>query len=490
MSWSSLEDLQPILPELVLTLTVLCSLMIGVFRKENVLHTVSYLALAGLAIAGACSLIESPNYVAKAYQSFLITNYYIQMVQFLVIATTFLVLFSTFKHLVKDEIGAFEYPILCLLSCLGMIILVSSNDLITFFLGLELQSLPVYVMVAMARKKPKVSEAAVKYFVLGIVATAFLLFGSSYIYGLTGTTSFEGIALALKDANILTFPFVFAFILLVSGLSFKISAVPYHMWTPDVYEGSPTPVTLFIASAPKLAALAFFMRFLFGPLSEFMGMWQPTIQAISIASMVLGVFGALYQTNIKRLLAYSTISHIGYALVGVAASSTEGVKGVLVYITIYVIMTLGVFGILLNLRIQGKMPEDLDSLKGLSKTYPKMAAALGILVFSLAGIPPLAGFFGKFLVFVAAVNAGLYTLAIIGVLASVVGAAYYLRIIKLMYFDEPTTAITGRKYDPTPSKETSLVVLATTAFSFLFFVQPDPLIEYAEKAAAVLFEKE
>lgn len=448
------------------------------------------MCLGGLLLAAGSVLIEGQEYIASAYQSFLINNDYIQMAQFLIIATTFLVLLATFKHLSKDEIGVFEYPVLCLLSCLGMIILVSANDLITFFLGLELQSLAIYVMAAMRRKKVKVSEAAVKYFVLGAIASAFLLFGSSYIYGLTGTTSFEGISVGLSNSNVVTFPFVFAFILLVSGLAFKISAVPYHMWTPDVYEGSPTPVTLFIASAPKLAALAFFVRLLFGPLSEFMAVWQTAISALAIASMLLGVFAALFQTNIKRLLAYSAISHMGYALVGVAASSVEGVKGVLVYITIYMVMTLGVFGCLLNLRVQGKMPEELDDLRGLSKTYPKMAAFMGILMFSLAGIPPLAGFFGKFLVFVAAVNAGLYTLAIIGVLATVVGAAYYLKIVKLMYFDEPETMPVTRKFDPTPSVETGVVVFAAAAASLLFFVQPDLLIEYAEKAASVLFERE
>ena len=342
----------------------------------------------------------------------------------------------------------------------------------------------------MRRTSAQTSEAAIKYFILGAIASVFVIYSSSFIYGYTGTTDFKGIFTILEQFKAFPYPLTLAIILLLAGFAFKVSAVPFHMWTPDVYEGAPTPIVLFIASAPKIAAMVFIVRLLFGPFGQFIESWQPIIQMLALLSMVLGTFTALFQTNIKRLLAYSTISHMGYALVGVASASVAGVQSVLIYLILYAIMAIGTFACLLNLRQRGKMPEDIDDLRGLSKASPRMALGLAILMFSLGGIPPLAGFFGKIFVFMAAVDAGLYFLVIIGMLTTVVGMGYYLRIVKVMYFDEPAGKDVSLPYDPSPSRETALVIGAAALVNLLFFVWPQPIISKAEQAASALFENE
>jgi NADH-quinone oxidoreductase subunit N len=367
-----------------------------------------------------------------------------------------------------------------------MMAMVSANDLIALYMGLELQSLSLYVIAAFRRDNLRSSEAGLKYFVLGALSSGMLLYGSSMIYGFTGTTGFDGIAevfmIGAAAGNSISIGLIVGLVFLCAGLAFKVSAVPFHMWTPDVYEGAPTPVTAFFATAPKIAAMALFIRVLIEPFGGLFDQWQQIVIFVSIASMVLGAFAAINQTNIKRLMAYSSIGHIGYALIGLASGTQDGISGITVYLTIYIFMNLGTFACILCMRQKDVMVEEIEDLKGLSKTHPMMALALAIFMFSMAGIPPLAGFFGKLYIFLSAIEAGLYTLAVIGVLTSVVGAFYYLRIIKLMYFDEPVEA-----FDRPIGREMTAVLLITGVFTLLFFVVPGPVIDTATAAAATLF---
>jgi NADH-quinone oxidoreductase subunit N len=356
--------------------------------------------------------------------------------------------------------------------------LISAADLIALYLGLELMSLPLYVVAASHRDSLRSTEAGLKYFVLGALSSGMLLYGASLVYGFTGTVSFTGIAQAAGQGGV---GLIFGVVFLFAGFCFKVSAVPFHMWTPDVYEGAPTPITAFFAAAPKVAGIAMFVRAAVMAFPSITSQWQQIIVFVSIASMVLGSFAAIGQRNIKRLMAYSSIGHMGFALIGLAAGTPEGVQGVLVYVAIYVSMTLGVFAVILSMRRSSGMVETIDQLAGLSRTNPTAAFFMAMLLFSMAGIPPLAGFFAKFYVFVAAIKAGLYILAVIGVLASVVGAYYYLLIIKTMYFDD---AAEGFQTMPIELK----VVLAVCGlFNILFFLYPGPLVGTASAAAHSLF---
>ncbi|HEY6670669.1 MAG TPA: NADH-quinone oxidoreductase subunit NuoN, partial [Methyloceanibacter sp.] len=354
------------------------------------------------------------------------------------------------------------------------------NDLIALYVGLELQSLSLYVVAAFDRRSARSSEAGLKYFVLGALSSGMLLYGASLVYGFTGSTDFAAIAAAVQPsgANI---GLIFGLVFLMAGFAFKISAVPFHMWTPDVYEGAPTPVTAFFAAAPKLAAMALTVRVLITAFPAVTLEWQQIVVFLAIASMALGSFAAIGQTNIKRLMAYSSIGHMGYALVGLAAGSAEGVQGVIIYLAIYLAMTLGTFACILAMRRDDHMIEDIDQLSGLSRTSPLMAFMLAMLLFSLAGIPPLAGFFAKFYVFLAAIHAGLYALAVIGVLLSVVGAYYYLRIVKIMYFDAP-----AERFEPMDTP-LAAVLGVSGVFILLYFVYPAPLVTFAGAAAKSLF---
>jgi NADH-quinone oxidoreductase subunit N len=372
----------------------------------------------------------------------------------------------------------FEYSILVVLSTLGMMVLISAGDLIMLYLGLELMSLALYVVAASNRDNAKSTEAGLKYFVLGALSSGMLLYGASLVYGFTGTVSFAGIAAAAKTGNV---GLVFGLVFLLAGLCFKISAVPFHMWTPDVYEGAPTPVTAFFASAPKVAALAVFTRVTLTAFPGIVSQWQQVVVFVAIASMALGSFAAIGQKNIKRLMAYSSIGHMGFALVGLAAGTVEGAQGVLVYISIYVAMTLGSFAIIIAMRRKGQSLENISDFAGLSRTNPTLAFFFAMLLFSLAGVPPLAGFFAKWYVFVAAIKAGLFTLSVVGVLSSVVGAYYYLLIVKVMYFDEPLP-----KLDPVRLELGTVMALAGL-FNMFFFVHPGSLVAAATAAAKSLF---
>jgi NADH-quinone oxidoreductase subunit N len=475
-----LHGLLPILPEGVLACGALLMLMLGVVstQSQRSATIVNGFCFAVLVLAGfAVVMLPAGRHVL--FGGSLVVDDYARFLKLLALAGSAGALLLSFNWLTVEKQQKFEYGVLFLLSTLGMLMLISASDLIALYLGLELMSLPLYVVAASNRDNVRSTEAGLKYFVLGALSSGMLLYGASLVYGFTGTVDFAGIAKASgQGANIgLIFGLVFMFV----GFCFKISAVPFHMWTPDVYEGAPTPVTAFFAAAPKVAGIAIFVRATMVAFPGITHEWQQIVVFVSIASMALGAFAAIGQRNIKRLMAYSSIGHMGFALVGLAAGTAEGVQGVLVYMAIYVAMTLGTFACILAMRRGGVFVENISDLAGLARTQPGMAFFLAMLLFSLAGIPPLAGFFAKFYVFLAAIKAGLYTLAVIGVLSSVVGAFYYLSIVKIMYFDEPVET-----FQSMPGL-LRLVLGVTGLINLLFFAYPAPLLGAATVAAKSLF---
>ena len=471
-------NLETAFPELTLAVGAMALLMLGVFMKRERGELILWLSVLLLALAGI--FVAGGEGTVTLFNGSFIVDPYARMMKLLVLAGAAIALVMSVEYW-RDAGGVkFEFPILILFATTGMLMMISANDLIALYVGLELQSLALYVVAAFRRDSALSAEAGLKYFVLGALASGMLLYGASLIYGFTGTTEFIKIAAAVQPSGA-NLGLIFGLVFLMAGFAFKISAVPFHMWTPDVYEGAPTPVTAFFAAAPKLAAMALTVRVLIAAFPAVTLEWQQIVVFLSIASMGLGAFAAIGQTNIKRLMAYSSIGHMGYALVGLAAGTQEGVQGVIVYLAIYLVMTLGTFACILAMRRGGRMIEDIDQLSGLSRTSPFMAFMLALLLFSLAGIPPLAGFFAKFYVFLAAIHAGLYALAVIGVLLSVVGAYYYLRIVKLMYFDAP-----AERFEPIyPSL--AAVLGASGLFILLYFVYPAPLVAFAGAAAKSLF---
>ena len=473
----------PVLPEIWLAVAGMGLLMIGVFQGDGWTRQLSWLSVVVLAVAIVLVLGGAPGRVV-AFGGQFVTDPFAAFVKVLVLLGSMISIVLALDYLEREGMSRFEYPVLIVLATLGMLVMVSANDMITLYLGLELQSLALYVVAAFQRDQIRSTEAGLKYFVLGALSSGMLLYGCSLIYGSTGATGFEAIAQSITDnEGAASIGLVFGIVFLAAGLAFKVSAVPFHMWTPDVYEGAPTPVTALFAIAPKAAAIALFVRVLIGPFGELVVDWRPIMIAISLGSMVLGAGAAVNQTNIKRLLAYSSIGNMGYALVGLAAGTESGVRGILIYMSIYIVMTAGAFAVVLSMRQKGKMVEGISDLAGLSKTHPGMALAFAIFLFSLAGIPPLAGFFGKLYVFLAAVEAGLYALAVIGVLASVVAAFYYLRIIKLMYFDDATVPLDK----DASGRSLGLVQAVTAVLILLFFVYPSPVLTTAALAARALF---
>ena len=468
------------MPEIVLAVGAMALLMYGVFRGTNSLRTVAWGSVFLLAVTGFF-IMGQPSERSLAFDGGFVVDPYSQFVKILILLGSGLSIVMSLDYLRAEKLERFEYPILVVLATLGMCMMVSANDLITLYVGLELQSLSLYVLAAFNRDSLRSTEAGLKYFVLGALSSGLLLYGASLIYGFTGTTNFDALRLAIVPGE-WNLGLIFGVVFLTAGLAFKVSAVPFHMWTPDVYEGAPTPITALFAAAPKVAAMALFVRVLMWPFSSETGIapeWQQIIIALSILSMVIGAFSAIGQTNIKRLMAYSSIGHMGFVLMGLASGTEEGVQGVLIYMTIYLFMTLGVFACILSMRRRQGAVEEIDELAGLSRNQPVVAAALAILVFSLAGIPPLGGFFAKFYVILAAVNSELYVLAVVGVLASVVGAYYYLRIVKIMYFDEPAEA-----FDVNPNGELRLILGISSAF-ILFF----PLFAFFVVSAAGVVSK-
>ena len=478
---ATLPVLAPAYPEIWLALASMAMLMLGVFRGDTSTRLVSWFSIAALVVAAGIILTQ-PEAAETTFGDMFIADEFGRFAKLLVLIGSGFAIVLSLGYLRTERMERFEFPVLILLATTGMMMMISANDLIALYLGLELQSLSLYVMAAIKRDSGRATEAGLKYFVLGALSSGMLLYGSSLIYGFAGATSFPLIAQAFEGGGQASIGIVVGIVFLIAGLAFKTSAVPFHMWTPDVYEGSPTPVTAFFAVAPKVAALALFVRAMLTPFGDIAADWQQIVIAISALSMILGAFAAIAQTNIKRLMAYSSIGHVGYALTGLAAGTEEGVRGILIYLAIYVAMTLGTFAVILAMRQKDRMVEGIDDLAGLARTHPGMAFMMAAFMFSLAGVPPLAGFFGKFYIFMAAINAELYTLAILGVLTSVVGSYYYLRIVKLMYFDEAAEPLAR------PVRgDLGVVMTVTGLFTILFFVFPAPILAAAGNAARALF---
>jgi NADH-quinone oxidoreductase subunit N len=473
----NITGLLPLLPEIVLGVGAMALLMLGVYRSEGTVVLIDALSIALLVVAGVIVLLLPEGRLVTFGGSFVVDGF-ARFLKILALLGSAAAILMSIDYDKREGQQRFEYSVLIVLSTLGMLMLISAADLIALYLGLELMSLPLYVVAASHRTSLRSTEAGLKYFVLGALSSGMLLYGASLVYGFTGTVNFSGIAHSAADGGT---GLIFGLVFLFAGFCFKVSAVPFHMWTPDVYEGAPTPVTAFFAAAVKVAGIAMFVRVAVAAFPGIASQWQEIVAFVSIASMLLGSFAAIGQRNIKRLMAYSSIGHMGFALIGLAAGTSEGVQGVLVYMAIYITMTLGVFAVILSMRRSTGMIESIDQLAGLSRTHPAMAFFLATLLFSMAGVPPLAGFFAKFYVFLAAIKAGLYVLAVIGVLASVVGAYYYLAIIKTMYFDEPAEGFYGMP------DELKVVLGVCALFNILFFLYPGPLVGVASAAAHSLF---
>src|SRR5690242_1553156 len=474
---AQLPYLIPLLPEFVLGVGAMALLLVGVYRPADTGRFIDAAAIVLLALAGVVLAVLPPGKLVTFGGSFIVDEF-ARFLKILALIGSAAAIAMSIDYAKREAQERFEYSVLILLSTLGMLMLISAADLIALYLGLELMSLPLYVVAASHRGSLRATEAGLKYFVLGALSSGMLLYGASLVYGFTGTVNFAGIAHAAGQGGI---GLIFGIVFLFAGFCFKVSAVPFHMWTPDVYEGAPTPVTAFFAAAPKVAGMAMFVRTAVMAFPGITSEWQQIVVFVSIASMALGSFAAIGQRNFKRLMAYSSIGHMGFALVGLAAGTSEGVQGVLVYIAIYVTMTLGVFAVILSMRRTTGMVESIDQLAGLARTHPTMAFFLAMLLFSMAGVPPLAGFFAKFYVFLAAIKAGLYLLAVLGVVTSVVGAYYYLAIVKLMYFDEPVG-----KFEQMPY-ELRVVLAICGLFNIFFFLYPAPLVGIASAAAHSLF---
>ena len=458
-----------ILPELFLSLSIMFSLILGVFKKKSS-KLIQNISLVILIITAVIIFNETLGInEVKLFNNSIIIDYFSSLMKILTILSAFLVLAISSNYLKIFKIFKIEYPILILSSVLGMMIMISSNDLIVFYMGLELQSLALYVLATFNRDQLKSSEAGLKYFVLSALSSGLLLYGCSLIYGFTGSTNFNIIAEQLNSSE---YALTFGIVFILVGLAFKISAVPFHMWAPDVYEGSPTSVTLFFTMVPKIAALTVFIRFLYIPFLNLIDQWQTILIFLSIASMLFGAIAAIGQTNLKRLIAYSSIGHVGYTLAGVATGSNEGIQSSVIYISIYVLMNLGLFSCLLMMKRNNEYYEKIDDLAGLSKNHPLLSISLLIILFSLAGIPPLAGFFAKFYIFKAVIEQSMYFLAIVGLLSTVIAAFYYLRIIKIIYFDEEK-----EKYDRDHSFWLKFSLSLSTVFILLYFIFPSQIIE-------------
>jgi NADH-quinone oxidoreductase subunit N len=477
-------QLLPALPEIWLAVAGMALLMVGAFRGDGATRLVSWLAVLVLVVAGYLVVQASGQGRVVGLGGLFVTDGFAVFVKVLILIGAIAAIVLSVDYLEREKIARAEYPVLVVLSTLGMLMMVSANDLMALYVGLELQSLALYVVAAINRDSLRSTEAGLKYFVLGALSSGMLLYGASLIYGATGATGFDQIAQSILDnESVATIGLIFGLVFLAAGLAFKVAAVPFHMWTPDVYEGAPTPVTALFAMAPKAAAVALFARVMMGPFGELVIDWQPILITISLGSMVLGAVAAVNQTNIKRLLAYSSIGNMGYALVGLAAGSEAGIRGILVYMAIYTVMTAGAFAVVLCMRKKGELVEGIADFAGMSRSHPAMALAFAIFLFSLAGIPPLAGFFGKLYVFLAAIEAGLYTLAVVGVLASVISAFYYLRIVKIMYFDESKEAFDTDAV----GRDLGAVQVVTAVLILLFFVYPSPVLNSAAVAARALF---
>ena len=460
-----ITNLNILIPEIFLSLSTFSILMIGVFLKKSfniIFNLTSLIIIVTIAI-----IITSPNSEEKIFLDSFTRDAFSNYFKVLILLSSLFVLNSSKNFIIENKLDKFEYPIIILLSILGMFFMVSSNDLILFYLGLELQSLSLYILASIDRDNLRSTESGIKYFVLSALSSGLLLYGCSLLYGFTSSTNFDLIASQLNKENTGA---VFAMVFILVGLAFKVSAVPFHMWTPDVYEGAPTSITSYFAVVPKVAGLALLIKFMFIPFSNILLEWQTIIIFISIASMILGAVAAMVQKNFKRLLAYSSIGHIGYALAGVATGAVSGYESAIVYISIYVIMNIGAFSCLYLLKKDGQYRENISDLSGISKKHPLLAISFLIILFSLAGVPPLGGFFAKFYVFVAVLEKEMYALAIIGLLTTVMSAFYYLKIIKTIYFDDSIIA-----FEQTKNRTAQISIFASCTILITFFLYPSIL---------------
>ena len=468
-----MENLELVLPEIFISLSIMFMLILGVFKK-NSSKIIQNISLIVLLVTAVITLNETIGVnEVTLFNGSVIIDYLSSFMKIVTLVSAFLVLVISSNYLKSLKIFKIEYPILILSSVLGMMIMISSNDLIVFYMGLELQSLALYVLATFNRDQIKSSEAGLKYFVLSALSSGLLLYGCSLIYGFTGSTNFEVISNQLNSSE---YALTFGIVFILVGLAFKISAVPFHMWAPDVYEGSPTSVTLFFTMVPKIAALTVFIRFLYVPFLYLFDQWQMILIFLSIASMVFGAVAAIGQTNLKRLVAYSSIGHVGYTLAGLATGTNEGIQSSVIYITIYILMNLGLFSCLLMMKRNNVYFEKIDDLSGLSKNHPLLSLSLMIILFSLAGIPPLAGFFAKFYIFKSVLEQSMFFLAIVGLLSTVVAAFYYLRLIKIMYFDEEK-----EKYDTDHSLWLKFSLTISTILILIYFIFPSQLIEVVSR---------
>ena len=466
------------LPEIVLAVAGLAILIFGVVQKKDSTVLCTMLVLGAFAVTALLVISGAQGY---AYNGLFVADKFSSFAQLLILAGGAVSAVLALDYNQRQGIQRFEFPVLMLFSTVGMMVMASASNLMTLYMGLELQSLCIYVLAAFARDELRSAEAGLKYFVLSALASGLLLYGISLAYGFTGTMDFVKLAQAVTDPDSVSTGLMVGVAFIIAGLAFKLSAVPFHMWTPDVYEGSPTPVTAFMSTAPKVAPFVVLLRVMVGPFGHVSVQWQPIIVLVSIASMVLGSFAAIGQTNIKRLIAYSSIGHMGYALIGLAAGTEAGVRGVLIYLLTYVAMSVGAFACILSMRRNGHAVEKISDLGGLAKTDVTLATLFAIFMFSMAGVPPMAGFFGKLYIFLAAVNSGMWFLAVVGVLTSVVGCFYYLRVIKVMFFDTTEPA-----FDARPAS-VSFIAVAAGVFTLLFFLVPAPFTGAADAAAKVLF---
>ena len=472
-------DILVLFPECLLALAAMGLLMIGAIAGQNTFRAVSISAVCALAVA-AWFVFSPLTGATHAFGGAFVADGFARFAKLLVLLGSALTIVMSVEFLERERIANFEFPVLVLLATMGMLFMVSAANFIALYLGFELQSLSLYVLAAINRDSVRSSEAGLKYFVLGALSSGMMLYGISFIYGFAGTTSFIGVAHAVVRAGS-NIGVIFGLVFLIAGLAFKVSAVPFHMWTPDVYEGSPTPITAFFSMAPKTAAMALFLRVMLEAFPGALPEWRQIVVFVSVLSMFLGAVAAIGQTNIKRLMAYSSISHMGYALIGIAAGTTAGIQSVLIYLVIYVITNAGVFVCILAMRRGQQMIETIPDLAGLARTNPRLALAFAVLFVSLAGIPPFAGFFAKFYVFLAAIQTHLYALAILGVLSSVIGAYYYLRIVKIMYFDEPAPA-----FEPAMGTPLGVIAAGSSLFNVFFVVIASPLVGWAIVAAKAL----
>ncbi len=475
-------DLSYLVPELMLAVGAMALLILGVFlgdKSSRLISTASIaLLVATLLVVAAMSGWPEREVFGGAFR----IDAFSTFVKLIVLAAAALAILMSDKYLAGEQLGRFEYPVLIVLAAVGMLLMASANDLIALYMGVETQSLALYILAAFNRDSRRSTEAGLKYFVLGALSSCLLLYGASLVYGFTGATQFDAIASVSAEAS-KNVGFIIGLVFLISGLAFKVSAAPFHMWTPDVYEGAPTPVTAFFAAAPKLAAMALFARAMVTPFGGVADQWTPILAILAVASMAVGAFSAIVQTNIKRLMAYSSIGHMGFALIGLSAGTPQGVWSTLVYMAIYIVMTVGAFACILLMRRRGGMTETIDELAGLSKTNPGLSLILTVLLFSLAGVPPMAGFFGKLYVFQAAIDAGMIWLALAGAVLSVVSAYYYLRIIRIMWMSDPAPVFEreqGSRLGLTASISALLVLPILPMFM-------GPLRIAAERAAAALF---